>query len=51
MRAMAAVMGVGESDTGYLIWAYMVLPAIRKAVKAGAWDRDATLNLFTAEYS
>ena len=49
-QAIAAVQGAGEDDSGYLIWAYMVLPAIERAVEAGAWDREAAIDFFTDTY-
>ena len=46
-QAVQKLMALGEQAGGYLIWAYMALPAIERAVEAGAWDARAAVDFFT----
>ena len=41
------IKALGKSARGYKIWSYMALPAIERAVDAGAWDADAAVEFFT----
>lgn len=46
-KAMQEIHALGEQAGGYLIWGYMALPAIERAVDADAWDAGGAVDFFT----
>ena len=45
--AKQEIQALGEDAGSYLLWSYMALPAIERAVDAGAWDAGAATDFFT----